>query len=168
MSLRHSFLALLLACACLPAWAAKPSGDIAVARDLHQVSLLAKHKNAPVLIVFTSPDCRYCDRVIHYYLVPMQRNADTAGGPLLIRQLDLTSGKPLVDFAGHKTTQHAFAKSLKVDFAPTVMVFTPDGKPAARPLVGLGPEDYYGGYLDQAVDTARAKLHGKGATSKSS
>lgn len=159
MKLRLPLLALLAACVCLPAWASQPAGDVATASNLQRDGRLAMHKGEPVLIVFTSPYCRYCERVIHYYLVPMQRNPDSAG-PVLIRQLDLTSNRKLVDFSGHVTTERAFAKKLKVDFAPTVMVFTPDGKPAAHPLVGLGPEDYYGGFLDQAVETAHAKMHG--------
>lgn len=149
-------LPILLALAGLPAHAAKGPGDVAVARDLKQDGQLAQHKGVPVLIVFTRPDCAYCDRVIHYYLMPMQRNPDYAD-TVLIRRLDITSTRKLIDFDGRPTTEDRFAKSLKVAFAPTIMVFTPDGKPAARPLVGLGPEDYYGGYLDQAIDTARKK-----------
>jgi len=159
MTLRLRWLALLAACACMPAWALQPSGDVATASNLQHDGRLALQKSEPVLIVFTSPDCRYCDRVIHYYLVPMQRNPDPAGS-VLIRRLDLTSPRKLVDFSGHVTTERAFARKLKVNFAPTVMLFTPDGKPAAHPLVGLGPEDYYGGFLDQAVETAHARMHG--------
>lgn len=159
MTLRFRYLALLAALAWLPVMAAQPPGDVAKASNLQHDGRLAGHKGEPVLIVFTSPDCRYCDRVINYYLVPMQTNPKTAG-TVLIRQLDLTSSRKLVDFSGHVTTAHDFAKKLKVDFAPTVMVFTPDGTPAAKPLVGLGPEDYYGGYLDLTVDAAREKMHG--------
>jgi thioredoxin-related protein len=149
-------LPILLALAGLPAHAAKVPDDVVVARDLQHDGQLAQRKDVPVLIVFTRPDCAYCDRVIHYYLIPMQRNPDYAD-TVLIRRLDITSARKLIDFDGKPTTASRFAESLKVGFAPTVMVFTPDGKPAARPLVGLGPEDYYGGFLDRAIDTARKK-----------
>ena len=159
MNARPRFLVLLAAWICLPAWAAQSTGMIARASDLQHDGRLAGHKGVPVLIVFTRPDCRYCDRVIDYYLVPMQANPSTAG-TVLIRQLDMTSPGRLVDFSGRVTTAQAFARMHKVDFAPTVMLFTPAGKPAGRPLVGLGPEDYYGGYLDQAVEAAREKIRG--------
>lgn len=161
MLTRTSLLALLMALVCLPAMAASPAGGVATAHDLQHAGQVAKRKNIPVLVIFTSPDCRYCDRVISYYLVPMQTNPKTAG-TVLMRQLDMSSHKTLVDFSGHKTTDHAFAKSVKVKFAPTIMLFTPDGKQAADPLVGLGPEDYYGGYLDQTVAAAREKMHASG------
>lgn len=153
-------LPILLALAGLPAHAATAPNDISVARDLRHDGQLAQHQGVPVLIVFTRPDCAYCDRVIDYYLMPMQRNPNHAN-TVLIRRLDITSTRKLIDFDGKPTMESRFAKSLKVAFAPTVMVFTPHGKPAARPLVGLGPEDYYGGFLDQAIDTARKKSGGR-------
>lgn len=160
MTWRQSCLALLLVLLALPASATgKSDAGVTEARNLQQDAQVAGRKGIPVLIVFTAPDCRYCDRVINYYLVPMQRNPQTAG-TVLIRSMDMTKTTRLVDFSGHVTTERAFAKSLGVHFAPTVMVFTPGGKPGARPLVGLGPEDYYGGFLDQAIAATRAKITG--------
>jgi thioredoxin-related protein len=153
-------LPLLMALCCLiglKANASTPNEQVNVASNLQHDARLAQREHSPVLIVFTRPHCAYCDRVIDYYLIPMQRHADAAG-PVLIRQMDMTSSRKLVDFDGRMTTQRAFAHMLKVDFAPTVMVFTPDGKPGAKPLVGLGPEDYYGGYLDRAIEQARGKM----------
>ncbi len=51
------------------------------------------------------------------------------------------------------------AASLKVHFAPTVIVFTPDDQPAGKRLVGLSSEDFYGGYMDQAIDAGPARMH---------
>jgi thioredoxin-related protein len=158
MSRTRPLLLILFCMAMAPAMSAQRPNDVAVAHNLQRDGQMAQRKGVPVLIVFTRPDCVYCDRVIHYYLVPMQRNPDYAG-TVLIRRLDITSSEKLVDFSGRSTTQDAFARSLKVGFAPTVMVFTPRGKPGAKPLVGLGPEDYYGGFLDRAIETARAKMH---------
>ncbi len=148
---------ILLLAAAFPATAAAASAPIAPARDLAHDGRLARTRGAPVLIVFTRPDCRYCDRVIDHYLVPMQRHPDVTG-PLLIRRLDITSSARLIDFRGRATSGRAFAASLKVDFAPTIIVFMPDGTPGAPPLVGLGPEDYYGGFLDNTVAAARRRM----------
>ena len=159
LTLLSSVLALLAASAPPPA-THTPSADIAEARDLQRDAREAARQGAPVLVVFTRPDCTYCDRVIHYYLEPIQRNPDTAR-MVLIRRLDITRDDPLVDFTGRATTARAFAEQLKVDFAPTVIVFTPDGHPATRPLIGLGPEDYYGGYLDAAIEAGRQRMKAK-------
>lgn len=152
-------LSALLLCSGLLAGAAAANPDvISVASNLHADAQLAQRKGKPVLIIFTSPSCAYCERVIHYYLIPMQRNPDYAG-KVLIRQMDMTSSRALVDFRGNTTTEKHYAARLKITFAPTVMVFTPDGKPAGKPLVGLGPADYYGGYMDQAIDAGLARMH---------
>jgi thioredoxin-related protein len=135
---------------------------IAPARDLHRDALHARRDGVPILIVFTRPDCRYCDRVIHYYLEPIQRNADTTG-TVIIRRMDITGDETLRDFHGVRTTARAFARARHIDFAPTVVVYRPDGRPAAKPLVGLGPEDYYGGYLDAAIHAGRAQAKANGA-----
>ena len=139
------------------AHASAPKARVIVANNLHRDAHEARREHAPILIVFTRPHCIYCDRVIDYYLVPMQHHAD-ASRPLLIRQLDMTSARPVVDFHGRKTTQRAFARTLKIDFAPTVVVFKPDGTPGSKPLVGLGPEDYYGGFLERAVEQTRQAM----------
>ncbi|TAL86132.1 MAG: hypothetical protein EPN74_05940 [Rhodanobacter sp.] len=152
-------LSALLLCSSLLAGPAAANPDVIhVARNLHADAQLAQRAGKPVLIIFTSPSCAYCERVIHYYLIPMQRNPDYAG-KVLIRQMDMTSSRALVDFRGRATTEQHYAARLKITFAPTVMVFTPDGKPAGKPLVGLGPADYYGGYMDQAIDAGLARMH---------
>jgi len=39
-----------------------------------------------------------------------------------------------------------------------VKFFDPQGHEVADPIVGLVTVDYYGGYLDQAIDTSIAKI----------
>lgn len=132
--------------------------NIVMARNLHNDAQLAERAGIPVLIIFTSPGCAYCERVMHNYLIPMQRNRDYAR-KVLIRRVDISSDSALTDFNGKLTTGQHYATALKVRLTPTIIVFTPNGVPAADPLVGLGPEDYYGGYLDAAIDAGLAKMH---------
>jgi len=130
---------------------------ISVAKDLHHDAQLALRTGVPVLIIFTSPGCSYCERVMKNYLIPMQRNRDYAS-KVLIRRVEIDSTKPLTGFDGKATSGQQYAASLKVKFTPTIIVFTPNGTPAGDPLIGLGPEDYYGGYLDAAIDAGLAKM----------
>ena len=156
--MKYVLSALLLCMGPLAGPAEANPGVVRVASNLHADAQLAQRQGKPVLIIFTRPSCVYCERVIHYYLIPMQRNPDYAG-KVLIRQMDMTSSRALVDFGGEATTEKQYAAHLKINFAPTIMVFTPDGKPAGKPLVGLGPKNYYGGYMDQAIDAGLARMH---------
>jgi thioredoxin-related protein len=155
--MKYVLSTLLLCSGLLAGPAAANSSVVRVASNLHADAQLAQRKGKPVLIIFTRPDCVYCERVIDYYLIPMQRNPDYAG-KVLIRQMDMTSSKPLSDFRGHATTEKQYAARLKINFAPTIVVFTPDGEPASKPLVGLGSKDYYGGYMDQAINAGLAGM----------
>lgn len=149
---------LLLVAVALPAFAATDAGStIATAVNLEHDAVQARRQHAPILVVFTRPDCRYCDRVIHFYLEPIQRDPATAAR-VIIRRLDITRDTPLRDFQGRVTTARAFATTQGVHFAPTVVVYLADGTRAGKPLVGLGPEDYYGGYLDAAIDAGRQRM----------
>jgi thioredoxin-related protein len=156
--MKYVLSALLLCSGLLSGQASANPDVVSVARNLHADAQLAKRDDKPVLIIFTSPACVYCERVISYYLVPMQRNPDYAK-KVLIRQMDITSQRPLVDFHGKPTTEQQYAARMKITFAPTIIVFTPDGKPAGKRLVGLGSKDYYGGYMDQAIDAGLTRMH---------
>ena len=56
------------------------------------------------------------------------------------------------------TTQAQFAMRYRVQMVPTVMLFDAQGNVLATPLVGLTTVDFYGGYLDQAIDEAVSKV----------
>jgi len=130
---------------------------VSFAKNLHADAQLARQKGVPVLIIFTSLDCGYCERVMKDYLIPMQHNPDSAK-KVLIRRVEISSDKPLIGFDGKQITSQQYAALMKIKLTPTIIVFTPDGMPAGDPLVGLGPEDYYGGYLDAAIDAGLTKM----------
>ena len=113
--------------------------------------------DVPVLVLFMAPDCRYCERVLNEFLLPMQRNREY-DAKVLMRQIDITSDAPMKDFKGNVTTERAFAAANKVRVTPTVKFFLPSGEKGADQIVGLLTVDFYGGYLDSAIDEARQKL----------
>ena len=102
------------------------------------------------VVLFSLPGCHYCEEVRSHYLAPLARDA-AQRGRLVIREVDLDSARKLTDFDGSPTTQAAFAKRMKVQFAPTVLFLDAHGRQVASPLVGAGKADFYGGYLDDAI-----------------
>jgi len=130
---------------------------IAPASDLAREARAAQAAHAPLLVFYTQPDCSYCERARRDYLEPML--ADPAQrSRLRVVEVDITSGAPLVDFAGRRTTQAAFAASRRVRVVPTVAFFGAGGKLLAEPLVGLTLPDFYLTYLERRVDRARALI----------
>lgn len=133
-----------------------------LARDLAADGRAARDKNLAVLVMFGTPDCPYCRQVLNEFLLPMGRNADYRA-KVIMRQVEIGGGQRLVDFSGRPTTHRQFSRQHQARLAPTVMLFDADGRLLAEPLVGMITPDYYGAFLDRAIDEALEKIRSKPA-----
>jgi thioredoxin-related protein len=143
-----------------PAIAAKEA-NVPFVWDLAKVSKEAKSREVPILVLFMTDGCHFCERVMEEFLLPMQRNPEYQR-KVIMRKLDIAGTTRLIDFSGGKTTYNEFAGFSGVFLAPTVMLFDPSGNVLTKPLIGLTTPDYYGGYLDEAIDEALSKLRDAG------
>ena len=136
------------------------AADVPMPDSLKAEAKDAAARKVPILLVFTSPHCRYCDRVKNEYLAPMA--ADPAWkDKVIIRQIEAGSDWALVGFDGKKTTHGAYAASQVIRMVPTVKVVDARGKEVAEPIVGLLTPDYYYGYLQAAIEEGLGKINGK-------
>jgi thioredoxin-related protein len=133
---------------------------LVAAQDFQADARTAAKRKVPILVVFTSPSCGYCDRVKREYLIPMHKDA-AYRNRVIIRELSVDSALPMVDFDGTRTTQGAFASAHKVFMVPTVKVFDTRGNEVGDAIVGLLSPDYYFGYLESAIDTGMRQVRGK-------
>jgi thioredoxin-related protein len=130
------------------------------AKNLQADAQLAAKRKVPILVVFTSPGCHYCERVKNEYLRSM--NTDPAyRSKVIIREITMGDTTPLTDFNGTPTTEGAFAAAHKVFMVPTVMVFDTHGDETSEAIVGLLSPDFYFGYLLSAIETGMDKVRGK-------
>lgn len=141
------------------AGAAAGSGELAYATDLTREAEISQVRKIPVLILFTVPKCAYCERVMQEFLLPMQRNPEYAD-KVIMRQVDLRSRDKLTDFTGKATTHAQFSRHHRITLTPTIKLFDAAGNSLANPLVGYSSPDFYGAFLDQAIDEALAKIRG--------
>ncbi|MBV0931980.1 thioredoxin domain-containing protein [Marinobacterium weihaiense] len=142
-------LALLLLLVCLPLQA----GDrLPYFSGFDTLSRTAP--NARVLVMlFSQPDCRYCDLVREEFLLPLQSQQRT---DLAIRELKVPSDTEVRNATQQLVTPGTFAKQYAIAFYPSVLVISPDGTPLGEPLIGISSRDFYGFYLDQAINKALA------------
>lgn len=152
------FLTLILAwLLTLVAGMARAGGDeIAYARDLSADAQIMRNKGVPMLVIFTRPDCGYCDRLMAEYLVPMQRTK-TYQGRVLMRQIEVGGDDALVDFSGKTITHGQFAWRYRAGLTPTVKFIDTTGVELTEAIIGYTTPDLYGGYLDNAIDEALLK-----------
>jgi thioredoxin-related protein len=139
---------------------ARAADDLVQAKDLQADARTAVQRRVPILVVFTSPHCPYCERVKGEYLIPMHKDRSYRGR-VIIRELTIGSDTPLTDFDGTRTTEGAFAAAHKVFMVPTIQVFDTRGQATGEAIVGLLTPDYYFGYLEAAIDAGGRKVRGK-------
>ena len=148
------------------AWGLALSGTASAASGLvHATNFKADARDAaqrrvPILVLFTSPGCHYCERVKSEYLLPMHKDP-AYRKKVIIREVTVGATTPLTEFDGTITTEGAFASAHKVFMVPTVKVFDTRGDDASEAIVGLLTPDYYFGYLEAAIDEGVRKVRGK-------
>ena len=130
-----------------------------VPASLPAVAAAAAARGEPLVLLVSLPGCPYCELVRRNYLLPGRKDAG-----LQAWQLTITDTKtPLTGFDGKVTTAYAQIQQWKAGFTPTVLFLGPRGEELAGRIVGVAVPDFYGGYLEQALATARQALEAGGA-----
>jgi hypothetical protein len=147
----------VLAAALAAGAGAADGAALAAAVDLHADGVLAATRGKPVIVLFSLPDCHYCEVVRRNYLAPMAGLPHEVVRPV-VRELELNGTAPVAGFRGDKTSGSALASRYGVKVAPTVVMLGRDGELLAPPLVGGDVAGMYGAYLDRALGEAQARL----------
>lgn len=139
-------------------WAGEAAVEVKAERDFQALGERAEARDLPILLMFSSPYCSYCEVVEEEFLVPMLRGGHY-DDRVLIRKVQMTVGnRELADFQGGTVTVDDLAARYDVDLTPTVVFLDSEGRPLAEKLVGITTVDYYGGDLDEGIDTALRRL----------
>lgn len=109
-----------------------------------------------LVLLFSQPECGYCDLVRRDFLLPLQQQQRHE---LVIRELKLPGSDNLRDRHHNLVSAADFAGSYSIGFYPSVLMLSMDGTPLDAPLVGISSTDFYGYYLDQAITLALTRLN---------
>lgn len=117
---------------------------------------LQKQNAQAVVILFSVPDCAYCEKVRQQSLRHVHTDTNYKGR-VGVYEIDFTDDrKTFIWFDGNRYTGKSLAAPLNVKFSPTVMVFNAKGAVAGKPLLGAGLPEFYGAYLDELIQSAWA------------
>lgn len=133
------------------------AAGIPLADDLALAGRQAKRICVPLLLEFSADDCDYCTLLEEEILNPTLLNRDY-GQRVLMRKLVLDRSIKLRDFFGKPVYASDLAGQYKVFVTPTLLFLDRHGRELAQRMVGVTTLDFYGGYLDQALDIAQEKL----------
>jgi thioredoxin-related protein len=136
------------------------AADVPFARDLRSDAAEAQLRQVPIMVVFSSQYCSYCELVINYYVKPMSRSAEYADR-VIIRVVEGDGSRYLKDFGGEELSHERFAERYGVSFTPVVKFFDHAGKELVPEIAGFTSEDFYGFYLDQGIEQSLSRLRSR-------
>ena len=121
-------------------------------------------KGGVVLVAMGSlPNCPWCDLVLKDQLLPRMRSADRPQVRVVL--LDITDRRPIrkspnraepseLTWLAQSPQQWARAQGIRM--APTVFPIDLTGRAIGEPLVGYSSVDFYGAYLEDRIQLAKA------------
>lgn len=135
----------------------------------------ADRERKPIVALFSQRGCPYCEAIRREQLSHLAREQEVRG--VIVAEFDLADrrsfaaserGSPPATesarSAGSAKTAwlaagspEALARAFEVRLAPTVVFLGPRGELAER-LVGYTSRDFYGAYLDDRIEVARAAI----------
>lgn len=189
-SLNRLIATLLALVTCLPALAAEPAAAVTPKPpevheqpawfknsflDLREDVAEAASANKRVLLYFYQDGCPYCAKLLRDNL-GQKAIADRTRQHFDVLALNLWGDREVTDMTGRAYTEKTFAKALRVQFTPTIVILDERGQTALRLNGYLPPHEFeaaltyaaekreraqsFGDYLDQhARPPASARLN---------
>ncbi|HIP53683.1 MAG TPA: hypothetical protein EYH03_06710 [Chromatiales bacterium] len=136
---------------------AASEGSDSTTLDWRKTALEAKKTNRPVILVFESDGCPYCERLKKSVLTPMLREGEL-DDLALVGAFDIGTGGKIKDFDGEKVRARRFVSRYNVFATPTVVIVDAHGRELADPIVGFDDPDTYRERLAKALQASRALL----------
>ncbi len=131
-----------------------------VVKDFTVEAKDAQRRQVPILVLFMSESCSYCETVLEEFLLPMQRDPEFKD-KVILRQIEISSRDELIDFDGKATTYSRFSGRHKVSGVPNVMLFDGNGQMLTF-IEGLLTVDFYYAFLVDAIDESLARIKAAG------
>lgn len=127
--------------------------------DLQADAAYAKSHQLPILVMFSASYCGYCSTLKEEFLKPMLLSGEYKD-KVIVRVLEIDAIDDIRDINGTKIDPETFAERYNVYLTPTLAFIDPQGKELVQQLIGMTTIDFYGGYLDDAIDNSLVQLRG--------
>lgn len=131
---------------------------VPLATDLQREGRQAEQACMPLLLEFSAEECGYCTLLEEEILNPTLLNREY-DRRVMMRKLMIDRFNKLRDFDGSPVRAAELADRYRVFVTPTLLFVDSQGKELAERMVGVTTLEFYGGYLDQALEVSRSRLH---------
>jgi len=134
--------------------------EVPVIRDIREEAKLAQKNNLPILIIFSSDHCPFCDLVKEDFLKPMLISGDYTHRTL-IREVNVDDGNEMINFDGQEISADTFTYRYNVSLFPTMLMLDYHGKKVSHRILGVNTPEMFGGRIDAMIDKANMELGNK-------
>jgi len=131
------------------------------ARDLTLAAHAARQAEAPILLLYSSQECGYCELLKRQVLKPMF-GQDQDNRLAVVRELDMDTGGKLVDFDGEKIRSRRLQERYHVRVTPTLLILDAKGQLLADPIVGYDSPEAYRTRLESLLARSHKLLRAAG------
>jgi thioredoxin-related protein len=136
---------------------------VPVTTDLTTLSSQSKQHRVPILLMFASSDCEYCEQLEEDVIRPMLINGDF-DRRVIFRKVMIDGVEQLKDFKGANQDAEKFADKSNVQVTPTLMFVDASGHELAPKVVGYQNTGFYSAYLDAAIEVSQQSILKQQAT----
>ena len=133
---------------------------IPLASDLGKTAQLAQQQGIPTIIFVTRDGCPYCRTLRNSVLLPMFAAGKFAQKATLL-EVNLDQVEPITGFAGEWLTGQDFGELYQAEMTPTLLFLDAQGREISQRRIGISSLEYYGYYLERAIEESRAMLSGR-------
>jgi thiol-disulfide isomerase/thioredoxin len=124
--------------------------------DIQALAAASARAGIPIIVLFTTPGCPYCQEARQNYLAPRYSEQQRRTTPeYLLHEVDITSRRPVGAIDGRAYTEAQLADRYGIHFAPVLMAFDSRWRPLGEPLVGLDRAGFYESYVERLISAAR-------------
>ena len=131
--------------------------EVPLIDDLAAFGRMARRRGLPIVLLVSRSDCSYCVLLKDEVLNPMMKSREY-DDLALIGELMLDAAEPLRWFQGEYEHRDDVASRLDADLTPTLLFLAPDGTELVPRIRGVNTLEFFGFYLDRAIESARARL----------
>lgn len=130
--------------------------SLPVAKNFFIDSQKVWKQKTPILIMFSIPDCPYCEKIKEDVIGPMAKIKEYQD-KVIIRNVNAQSFDDLTNFYNEEVTHNEFAFKYAVKFFPTVILVDNYGASLGK-IIGVSSEEYYWTDLDDMIEKSTKKL----------
>ena len=130
---------------------------IQTVNDLREFKRQVAESELPVLLLFTTDDCEYCEAIRKHYLLPMIVSGDYAS-KILFRQIYIDSFSYIRDEQGKLISGDNIALKYDVDVTPTLLFLNADWQELSERIVGINSLDYFDKLLSTSILRAQSRM----------